>query len=403
MDEIIVKKPFKQPFLNQFVLASSLLPFTDEEILKLDSDLNKYEILFLNPDIEKNLISKNELLASFAISKAENSKLTLQEAQDVYNFILNNKDYTFISEKLKRGEKLVEKDYDKLEFYNIAKIFRSYNQNPIHINKVTPDYIKELHKQLTQGLDIFKDHLPHFDVYKSGHWRDNDDIRIDDYKPAPYTEIRKSIEELLVWVKENHSLTSVGVFHAALYALHPFRNGNKRVSRVLEHIFLRSLRINGKNLYSTSYYYHKEKARYIKYLLFSLKKRNLNHFVGFFQEALVLSIISVIKTSLEVKRDEFIISRDLDEATKAILKPLIKRREIQFNNLYKEVSRKMARQTFTNYLEKATVEGVVTRRGEGRNVYYGLNNSFQEEKEIHTLLDFVKPKLSFIPDEIKLV
>lgn len=402
MDGIKIEKPFQQPFLNQFVLASSLLPFTDKELQKLDEDLNKYEVLFLNPDIEKNLISKNELLASFAISKAENSKLTLQEAQDVYNFVLSNEDYNFISEKLKRKEKLVEKDYDKLEFFNIAKTFRNYNQNPIHIKEVTPDYIKELHKQLTQGLDIFKDYLAHFDVYRSGQWRDNDDIRIDDYKPAPYTEIKKSVEELLVWVKKNQSLTSVGVFHTALYALHPFRNGNKRVSRVLEHIFLRSLGINEKNLYSTSYYYHKEKGRYIKYLLFSLKKRNLNHFVSFFQEALVLSIISVIKTSLEVKRDEFINNKELDETTKTILKPLIKRHEIQFNNLYKVVSRKMARQTFATYLEKATAERVIKRRGEGRAVFYSLNNSFQEEKEIHTLLDFVKPKLSFIPDEIKL-
>ncbi len=396
-------QPFNQLFLNQFVLAESLLPFTNEELRKLDTALNKYEILFLNPDIEKNLISKNELLASFAISKAENSKLTLQEAQDVYSFIVNNEDYTFISEKLTKVGKLTNKDYDKLEFFNIAKVFRNINQNPIHIQDVTPEYILELHKQLTQGLDIFKDYLLDFDVYKSGQWRDNDDIRVNTYKPAPYSEIEKGVEELLKWVKDNINITSVGIFHTALYALHPFCNGNKRVSRILEHIFLRSLGINNKNLYSTSYYYHKEKGRYIKYLLYSLEKRNLNHFVGFFQEALVLSIIGVIKTSLEVKRYEFINNKDLDENTRIILKPLIKRHEIQFNKLYKEVDRKMARQTFTNYLEKATTEKIVTRRNEGRNVYYSLNTSFQEEKEIHTLLEFIKQKLSFIPDEMKLV
>ncbi len=110
MEEIRTEKPFKHPFLHQFVLASSLLPFTDEELKKLDSDLNQYEQLFLNPDIERNLISKNELLASFAISKAEDSNLTLQEAQDVYGIILNNEDYTFISEKLRKKQKLERKD-----------------------------------------------------------------------------------------------------------------------------------------------------------------------------------------------------------------------------------------------------------------------------------------------------
>jgi Fic family protein len=402
MDGIITEKPFKQPFLNQFVLASSLLPFLDKELLKLDSDLNKYEQLFLNPDIEKNLISKNELLSSFAISKAENSTLTLQEAQDVYNIILNNEDYTFIKNKLKTKRKLGQKDYEKLEFFNIAKTFRNNNQNSTHVENLTPEYIKELHKQLTQGLDIFKDHLPHFDVYKSGQWRDNDDIRIDDYKPAPYTEIKKSVEELVAWVKEKQSLTSVGIFHTAFYALHPFNNGNKRVSRVLEHILLRSLGVNTKNLYSTSYYYHKERGRYYKYLLFSLKKRNFNHFASFFQEAFVLSIISVIKTSLEVKRKEFIDRKDPDDQIRLILKHLIKRHELQFKDLDKVSSKKMARQTFVNYLEKATEADIVIRRGEGRNTYYSLNSSFQEEKELHTLLDYIKQKLAYIPDEIKL-
>ncbi|MGH7202942.1 MAG: Fic family protein [Candidatus Levyibacteriota bacterium] len=397
-----IEKPFESPFLNQLVLAPSLLPFSDKEIIDLDTNLNQYEQLFLNPDIERNLISKNELLASFAISKAENSALTLQEAQDVYDFVLNNEEYTFISEKLKAKQKLDKKDYEKLEFFNIAKAFRNYNQNPVDIKDVTPEYIKELHKQLTQGLDIFKDYIDKFNVYRSGKWRNADDIRVGTYIPAPYKDIEEGVEELLSWIKKQQSLTSVGIFHTALYALHPFTNGNKRVCRVLEHIFLRSLGINAKNLYSTSYYYHKEKERYYKYLLASLEKRNLNHFVSFFQEALVLSIVSVVKTSLEVKRKEFLDGRDIDGQIKKILEPLVKRHEIQFKNLLKNTYGKIARQTFVTYLQQATDQGIVTRREQGRNTYYKLNVSTQEEKVLHDLLDIAKAKLTFIPDEIKL-
>ncbi len=397
-----IEKPFKEPFLDQLVLAPSLLPFSDKEIIELDANLNRYEQLFLNPDIERNLISKNELLASFAISKAENSTLTLKEAQDVYDVLLNNEEYTFISDKLKAKQKLDKKDYEKLEFYNIAKTFRSYNQNPISLKTVTPEYIKELHKQLTQGLDIFNEYIEKFDVYKSGKWRDNNDIRVGTYIPAPYKDIEKGVEELLSWIKKNATVTSVGIFHAALYALHPFNNGNKRVCRVLEHIFLRGLDINAKNLYSTSYYYHKEKERYYKYLLASLEKRNLNHFVKFFQEALVLSIVSVIKTSLEVKRKEFLDASDLEGQVKEILKPLIKKNEVQFKNLLRLSNAKIAKQTFVTYLQQATDQGIVTRREQGRNTYYALNVSPQEEKVLHDLLEIAKAKLSFIPDEIKL-
>ena len=73
MNTFATNKPFVKPFLDQFILTPSLLFFSDAEILQLDADLNQYEQLFLDPDIEKNLMSKNVLLASFAISKAENS------------------------------------------------------------------------------------------------------------------------------------------------------------------------------------------------------------------------------------------------------------------------------------------------------------------------------------------
>ncbi len=400
MNEITILKPFTKPFLNQLILTPSLLPFTDEEILKLDSDLSQYEQLFLDPDIEKNLISKNELLASFAISKAENSSLTLQEAQDIYAFILKNEEYSFIAEKLKAKKKLTKKDYEKLEFFNIAKTFRNFQA--VKINDITPQFIRDLHQQLTQGLDVFQNYLPHFDIYKSGSWRNNDTIRVGSYQPAPYTSIPAGVTELLNWIKEHQTITSVGIFHTALYALHPFCNGNKRVSRILEHILLRSLNINTKNLYSTSYYYHKEKTRYYKYLLFSLERKNLNHFVNFFQESLVLSILAVIKTSLEVKRMDFLESKDLDAQAKLVCRPLIKRHEVQFKNLLKSIGNKMARQTFVNYLQLAVDQGVAIRRESGKTTFYSLNISPQEESTFKEMLTFIQTKLSFIPDEIKL-
>lgn len=399
MNKISLVKPFKKPFLNQFIFAPDLLPFTDQEISKIDKDLGQYEQLFLDPDIEKNLISKNELLASFAISKAENSSLTLQEAKDVYLYILNNKKLSFITKKLKTKKKLTHKEYEKLEFFNIAKTFKRFGAT--RLNEITPKFIQEIHKQLTQGLDLFQKYLPHFDVYRSGKWRNSDTIRVGLYQPAPYTEIENGVEELLEFVQKQRTITAVGIFHTALYALHPFNNGNERISRILEHILLRSLDINTKNLYSTSYYYHKEKARYYKFLLFSLERRNLNHFVGFFQEALALSMLAVIKTSMEVKRKGFLDSNNADAQIKLICKPLIKKHEVQFKNMLKSVGKKMARQTFVNYLQQAVDLGLLLRKEVGKTTFYSLNTSPQEEITFKEILAFIQTKLSFIPDEIK--
>lgn len=402
MKNIVVEQPFKTKFLRSFVFTPSVLPFTDEGILRFDTELGKYDQVFLNPDIERTLISKNLLLASFAISKAEASSLTLAEAHKVYDMLLSDPEYDFVGGKLKKKQKLTQKDYEMLEFFNIAKTFRAFNQQQFTFYDLNADLVKTIHRRLTLGMDIFHDHLSDFTVYKSGKWRDNDTIRVGEYTPAPYKEIPEAISELITWVKRHRTVTGLAVFHTALYALHPFHNGNKRVCRVVEHILLRQLGLNGKNLYSTSYYYHKEKARFYKYLLYSLERKNLNHFVTFTQEAVVLSIVSVVKTSLEAKRSDFLTRQNVDDSLYRILKPLIKRHELQFKHLFQAVKKKMARQTFVTNLQKAVSSGIVTKRETGRSTYYCLNVSTPEEKTLRSWIDIAKKRLSYIPDDILL-
>lgn len=402
MKNITTQNPFRHNFLADFIFTPNALSFTDKEIFDLDKNLARFEQIFLNPDVEKHLISKNELLASFAISKAEQSSLTLKEAQDVYNLLVNNPEYNFIQQKLKAGKRLTQKDYDQIEFFNIARTFRNVNQNKFSLTDLTPNFIRSIHSQITQGLDVFQKYISGFTVYKHGQWRDNNTIRVGTYVPAPYHEVENSVQEIIDWYKKNHSLTGAAILHTALYALHPFNNGNKRVCRILEHLLLRELGLNSKNLYSTSYYYHKEKPRYYKYLLYSLERKNLNHFTSFVQEATVLSIISVIKTSLEAKRGEFLDKQSLDDTTHIILKPLIKRGELQFKNLYSRVGKKLARQTFVTYLNKAVESNIIKKRESGRATYYCLNLITPEQDTLREWINYIKGRISYISDDFLL-
>lgn len=194
MNDITIQNPFKRGFLANYIFTPQTLPFTDKEIMDLDKDLARFEQAFLNPDVEKHLISKNELLASFAISKAEHSSLTLKEAQDVYDILINNPEYDFISQKLKAGNKLTQKDHDQVEFFNIAKTFRKINGNDFLLTDLTPDFIKNIHRESTLGLDVFQKYIPDFTAYKSGQWRDNDAIRVGSYAPAPFGEIPAAVK-----------------------------------------------------------------------------------------------------------------------------------------------------------------------------------------------------------------
>lgn len=356
----------------------------------------------MSPDVEKYLITKNEMLTSFAISKAENSALTVKEAEGVYNKVLNNEEYEFIGSKLKSKFSLLKKDYEKLEFYNIAKAFREVNAAGFKLQDLTPEFIRELHAKITFGMDVFQNHLPDFTPYRSGQWRDSDNIGVGEFVPPPFGAIEGGVGELISWLKENPSPISVALFHTALYGLHAFNNGNKRVCRILEHILLKQAGLNRKNLYSTSYYYHKQKERYYKQLINSLERKNVNYFASFILEAIVMSIMSVVKTGIEVKRGNFIVKQELGSNMKTALKPLIKRRELQFKNLFKMVRGKMARQTFVTALEKSVADGLAVKRRAGKATIYKLNIVLPEEATLARWLVFAKQRLEFIPDDIKL-
>jgi len=403
MDKITNKNPFKIDFLSKFFLNSELFLLKESEIRNLDNELNLFEQVNLDPDVEKRLISKNELLASFAISKAENSDLTLEEAENVYKLIVENKELDFINEKIAQKKKLTQKDLDKLEFFNIAKTFKILNSQKLDLADFNANYIKKIHFEITKGLDIFSKHLSDFTVYKSGAWRDNDKIRVGEYQPADFIIIPNAVEEIITWFKKDASVTNVAILHNTLYAIHPFNNGNKRVCRILEHILLKSIGLNNKNLYSTSYYYHQEKARYYKYLLGSLERKNLNIFTPFILEAVVFSILDTVKTSLEIKRYNFLQNSSLNKEIQKTLKPLIKKQELQFKNFYNKVKKKISRQTFVNHLDRAVEGNIITKRIVGKTTYYKLNLKTEESIFLDKWLKEIQDKVSYINDDLRLV
>ena len=319
------------------------------------------------------------------------------EAEAVHNLVQGDKEFSFLGSKLRGGKSLTQKDHDRLEFFDIAKTFREQGSLPFQLDLLTPDFILDLHKKLTAGLDVFAKSLPDFEPYKSGSWRTSDDIRVGLYKPAPFSEIQSGVEELVAWIKANPSPTSIAIFHTALYALHPFNNGNKRVTRILEHLLWRAIGLNSANLYSTSYYYHSEKDRYYKYLLYSLTHANFNHFTSFILESAIYSMIGVIKTTIEVKRREYVNRATSITAERKLLAPLIKHYELQFKHFARANRTKMARQTLVNMLASLTEKSILIRREEGKKVYYSLNLVFSESNLLSTWIQETKTKISYLP------
>lgn len=399
---LTVERYFSQPFLSTFFINVKRLPFQEEDLKSIDQALSTYEKIEIDYQLDKVLKLRNDFLFSFAISKAENSKLSLLEADEIYKLITSRSSkapFKILAEKLSKGAYLTQKDHDRLEYYNIVQTFQSLSKKDIGLADLSLDFIADLHRQLTIGLDVFTDKLSGFEPYHSGCFRGDDKTRVADFKPAPHNEIEGSIIELLSWIKKNPSAINVFIFHAALYALHPFKNGNKRVCRVLEHLILQHIGYNQNNLYNPSYYYHKQKERYYKNLINSLYKHNFDSFVAFASEALYFSALGVIKSVLERKKQEFITNSNLESDTIKLLKPLVKNGELKFSRFYALAKRKVSRQTFINHLNEALDQKIIIKREQGRNTYYSVAGTYPETNILQKKLKIVREKINYLPPD----
>lgn len=82
---------------------------------------------------------------------------------------------------------------------------------------------------------------------------------------------------------------------------------------------------------------------------------------------------------------------------------MIKRKKIQFKNLFKTAKKKVSRQTFVTYLQKAEKEKLILKQEQGKAVFYSLKISLPEEAIIKNWLEFASSRIAHIPDEIKLI
>jgi Fic family protein len=395
--------PFKSPFLSKFFLIFDKISFNEDDLIRMDNLLNSYSKQEIDWQLEDDLQDSNQMLVSFAVSKAENSNISMKEAENIYYAIkegtLGN-DFLFLKEKLQKKKRLSQSDHDKLEYKNIASAFNYFSDKGIKIKDLNLDLILEIHSKLSLGLDVFSDYLSEFETYQSGKLRCNNDTRVGKYLPVNYLEIKENINELISWLKKNPSIINVFVFHVALYAIHPFKNGNKRVCRLLEYFLLRDLGYNKKDLYSISYYYHKEKERYYKYLLEALIKHNFSYFVSLASEAWYFSVCDIIARVLTTKKEERIKSFDLEKEIIRVIKPLVKRRQANFTKLLLLNKKKVSRQTLSNYLSEAVEKGVLNRNPVGRKIFYSISGDYIEEKILKENLKIARDKNTFIPNNL---
>lgn len=134
-----------------------------------------------------------------------------------------------------------------------------------------PSFIKELHGVLMKGLGREGD--PHFKPHHEGDWRDGyvvikDELGAVVFEGPEPAEVPLRVEGLCQWVDDAagkaawNDLVIASFIHHTAAEIHPFADGNGRMSRLLEMAWIKSRKALPIDLFSLDRYYAEDKELY---------------------------------------------------------------------------------------------------------------------------------------------
>jgi Fic family protein len=151
--------------------------------------------------------------------------------------------------------------------------------------ELTPGFLKELHKAVTDGLGREDD--PHFKPHHEGEWRDGEAFVVDRmtqqvmHQGPPQAEVEPKMRGMFAWLdamlerQSEPSFVLAGVLHYGVTDVHPFADGNGRVARLLQVALLMNADVLPGRMFSFERYYAEDRNAYYSALR-SVRERTLN-------------------------------------------------------------------------------------------------------------------------------
>ena len=162
--------------------------------------------------------------------------------------------------------KLSKKEYAEIEVQNYKRALDYIAERRNGQAEISVDDVLMLHKIITERL---------LDKTRAGHFRQNE-VYIENqeheiiYEAAPVEEVREAVEELLLFVNANRAVLPApivaGILHYQMVTIHPFADGNGRVSRALALLYLAIMRYDCGGSLALDSYYAQDKQTYYRVL-----------------------------------------------------------------------------------------------------------------------------------------
>lgn len=166
--------------------------------------------------------------------------------------------------KVMEGKEIVARDRDVKEVVNYRKVLDYLEKLSGEKNIYNQDTLRELHKLTVAGI------IPEEEV---GKWRKVQVVLRDVltgeivHRPPPAVEVSYQMEDFFDWIndpstRDLHPIIKAGVTHYAIVNIHPFTEGNGRVSRAMATLILLNEGYDIRKLFSLEEYYDKNVGAY---------------------------------------------------------------------------------------------------------------------------------------------
>lgn len=235
----------------------------------------------LLPEVEASIRLRATVDTVHSSTSIEGNPLN---AKEVRNIVVNN-------------PKLSKKEYAEIEVQNYKRALDYIAEHKNSSADILVEDVLELHQIITERL---------LDRTRSGHFRkrevyiENQDHQVV-YEAAPASEVEGAVEELLDFVNANRAILPVaivaGILHYQMVTIHPFADGNGRVSRALALLYVAINQYDCDGSLSLDSYYAEDRRAYYRALQATHGDRyqqsigsDITNWLAYFTEGFVTSL-----------------------------------------------------------------------------------------------------------------
>lgn len=292
------------------------------------------------------------------------------------------------TKKILSGRKVSDADQDDVqEVKNYRDALRVKNNHLAKGRIIDEDFIKNIHRELVKEVRENQAQPGLYRLVQNYIWSEREQRVV--YTPPPFEDVPKMMREFVDWINSEsqiHPVIKSGIIQFQFVYIHPFVDGNGRVSRLLCSFHLDKTGYDFKKLFSISEYYDEDREKFYSAIR-SVKKNNLD--LSYWLEYFVAGILAQLTiTMASVKhltnKEHIVRSHNLSANHAVILDHLLAEGHLQSEN-FPALCRQIGRLRKTNsapisirslqrYLRELVDKKILCFKGVTNNRKYYLND-----------------------------